>query len=318
MDLTIASIGDAAEYLNALGAGMEPPERILFAGELSAFHIRIEGDKYHSSVPAELARGLWQLQEELYSAAAYALYGTGDIRKLTNDQREAFELVFEVKEGSSDFFAQLGKFFEKLGEGFSNMDATNKARTLIVIAAIVGVAYGAGQIVSGVENVQKEGIKADQVVKLEEQRSRQFEIITNAMAGMPAAQKFNQATTEGTKAVVRSASDARLIEVGATTFDQDDIQEVTRRAPRAQTVPDMISTEFRIFKVDVRDVGVMKYVLAGQGTGEFVATMDESQFTPEELAAVMSAATERKKIRLEVLIARSNGAVKSAQIMQVL
>ncbi|WP_313082544.1 hypothetical protein [Pulveribacter sp.] len=316
MSITLSSVEDAIAYLERLESGVQPDD-ITFEGELQWLRIRVEGERYHATVPGELARGIWQFQEAVYSAAAYALTGVGDIRKLTADQRSALELVFEVKDGSSDFWAALSGFLNKIAEGCANMDPVTKARLLIVIALIVAGGYGFGKAVDVFGDVRKEEIKAQQVLGLEQQQTRQMEIFTEALAGNKVAQKFDEAVTEGTKAIARSAPDATEIDVGRTKLDAERIEELNRRAPRVQTVPDVLDTSFRIFKVDVREPGVAKYVLAGDGTGEFVATLNEANFSQADLTRVLEAAQKREQIRLEVLIARSKGEIRSAQIMQV-
>lgn len=316
MTITLSTAEEALAHLQALEDGARP-EEIQFGGELQWVHIRVDGERYHATVPGELARGLWQFQEAIYSAAAFALTGIGDIRKLTAEQRAALELVFEVKNGSTDLWAALSGFLEKLGEGFANMDPLTKSRVIIVVALIVAAGYGFGKGVDVFGEVRKEDIKAHQVVALEEQQTKQMEVFAKALVENRAAQKFDEAVTEGTKAIARSAPDATQINVGRTKLDAEKIQELNKRAPRVATVPDVLDLKFRIFKVDVREPGVAKYVLAGEGTGEFVATINEANFSQVELAKVLEAVQKREEIRLEVLIARSKGEIRSAQIMQV-
>lgn len=316
MQVTLTTVEEALAYLGDLGVESSP-EEFKFGGELEWLHIRVDGERYHATVPGELARGIWQFQESIYSAAAYAFTGAGDIRKLTAEQRSALELVFEVREGSSDFWAALSGFLEKLGEGFSNMDSAAKSRVIILVAVILAGGYGFGKTADVFGDIRKEEVKAHQVIGLEEQQTQQMEIFTRALAESRVGQKFDDAVTEGTKAIARSASDATQIEVGRTKVDALSIQELNRRAPRVATVPDVLDMEFRIFRVDVREPGVAKYVLSGDGTGEFVATINESNFPRAELTKVIDAAQRREVVRLEVLIARSKGEIRSAQIMQV-
>lgn len=101
---TISTVEEALAYIQS-----EHPEdeAIAIGGVLAAFHAHIDGKNYHTSVPAGLARGLWELQEELYRAVAFALYGEESYKRLTEEQKEKFELVFQVSEGSSDLLAPL-------------------------------------------------------------------------------------------------------------------------------------------------------------------------------------------------------------------
>lgn len=317
MAITLSSVEEALGYLACLEAGAAPDD-VNFAGELSRLHIRVDGPRYHATVPGELARGLWQFQEAIYSAAAFALSGTGDIRKLTSEQRSSLEFVFEVSEGSTDLSSILSGFFEKLGEGFASMDAKTKSVTIVLVALVLAGGYGFGRSADVFGDIRKEELKTQQVVALEKERTNQIELFARALAQSSAAQKFDDAVSEGTRAVARAAPDAVEIAIGRTKLDSERIQDLNKRAPRVSTVSDVLDLKFRIFKVDVREPGVAKYVLAGEGTGEFVATLNEANFSRSELARVIEAAGKREEIRLEVLIARSKGEIRSAQIMQVL
>lgn len=316
MTITLSSAEEALAYLVQLENDLQP-EEIRFEKELSWVHIRVSGERYHATLPGELARGIWQFQEAIYSAAAFALTGAGDIRKLTSEQRSSLELVFEVSEGSTDLWAACSGFLDKLGEGFKDMDALSKARTIIVVALIVAAGWGFGKSADVFGDIRKEEVKAEQIVAIEQQQTKQLEVFAKALIQSSVAQKFDQAVTEGTRSIARAAHDATSIEVGRTVIDSEGIQELNKRAPRVSTVADVLNLEFRIFKVDVREPGLAKYVLAGKGTGEFVAAINENNFTNEELAKVLDAAQKRLPIRLEVVIARSKGEIKSAEIMQV-
>jgi len=80
MTVALKSVEEALDYIAKLQHGQADDFAVMFDGELKALHINVDGPKYHSSVPAELARGLWEYQEALYRAAAFAITGTDDIR----------------------------------------------------------------------------------------------------------------------------------------------------------------------------------------------------------------------------------------------
>lgn len=70
--VVLNTVEEAINYLAQLDDGTEPDE-VVFEEELATLHIEVDGDRYHATIPGELARGLWQFQEAVYSAAAYAL-----------------------------------------------------------------------------------------------------------------------------------------------------------------------------------------------------------------------------------------------------
>lgn len=315
--VTLNTVEEAIACLARLQNG-EDIGKVEFAGELADLHIKVDGEKYHATVPGELARGIWRFQAEVYEAAAYALTGQSDVRKLTSEQRSDLELIFKVKEGSSDFLATLGRLFERLGDGFTNMDDAHKTRTLILIALIIAGGYGFGKGADVFRDIRKDQEATALAEVRESAQTEQLKIFAEAIAQSKVAQRFDQAMTNGVRDIARSAPEATEIKAGRTIMDADDIQELNKRAPRVNSTADVLDLQFRIFKVDVRDVGTAKYVLAGLDTGEFVATLNESDFTKEELAKILAAAQNREDIRLAVVVTRRHGEIRSAQIAQVL
>lgn len=315
--VVLSTIEQALAYLSEI-QDRDEVEEVSFAGELASFRLTVDGDRYHSTVPGELARGLWQLQESLYSAAAFALTGESDIRRLSLEQRSNFELVFKVEEGSSEFWASLGNFLNGLGEGFAAMDSKHKAITLILSAVIIAGGVTAWKALDASAETKKAEVQATLNFQMEEQKTRQFEILARATEANPVAKKFDQAMSDGTKAVARGAADADEIKIGRTILDSDEIKESNRRAQRTPTTSSVIDEHFRVFTVNVREAGVAKYVLAGPETGEFVASLDEQSFTPDERQRVIDAAHNRRDIRLEVLTTVKKGTIQSAKILQVM
>ena len=90
--IAINSLEDAIAFLQA----NDDNAAYTLAGEFFQLKIKVDGARYHSSIPGELARGLWQFQEALYKAVAFSLHGVEDIRKLTAEQREDFEPMFPL------------------------------------------------------------------------------------------------------------------------------------------------------------------------------------------------------------------------------
>lgn len=316
MTVQINSVEEAFQALVRLEEGAAP-EEVEFGGELATLEIEIEGARYNGTVPGELARGLWQLQESIYAAAAFALTGVEDIRKLTTEQRSALELVFKVEEGSTDLIAALTGMFTKLGEGFAKMDSKSKMRTIILVALIAagGVTGYKALDVSG--DVKKDDIKASLAKANEAEQTKQFDIFTRALAGSRTAQKFDDAMVEGTKAIARGASDAESVRVGRTKLSADDVQEINQRAKRESSQANVVETEFRVISVEMRNPDQSRYVLSSATTGEFTAILNEADVSPDDIDRLLVTAKARAEIRLEVSITRNRGVVKAALITAI-
>lgn len=289
-----------------------------FDGELARLNIVINGERYKGTVPSELARSLWDYQESLYKAVAQVLYGSEDMRKLTSEQRESFELVFRISEGSTDAEAKLSTFLERLADGLTNMSDRNKCITLVLIAVVMATGYGASTVIESQAAAKLEQIKADTQIASEQEKTRQFQVFAATLAQNDEAKRLAQAGDEGTRAIMRGAPDASSLKVGRVRFTSSEIHEVNQRAPKIKSDAKVIQEEFSIFGADTRHNSSTRYTLSRHDGTEFSVTVNHDDFQQADLDRLWAAARERKGIRLEVNLTLNRGVVRAAQIVQVL
>lgn len=323
------SVSDALNFLADPKSAEVGADAIQIGGELAQFEAWFEGKNYHATIPTSLARGLWEFQEELYRAAAFALYGEDDIRRLTEEQKAAFELIFEVKEGSSDLLASLGDFFTKLGEGFTTMDSKHKGPTLVAIVLIVAMAWGGTHVVDSWEDTKQKEIAATTTVKekevaataaasLETARTAQFQLISDITRQSQAAKRFEKATEEGTRAIIKSASDADRIRVGKVSFDKAEIQEVTQRAARERSEAKILVDDFFVVRIEFRDATSTKIWVASKNYDEFPVTIVRGDVTDEEIEKVIAAGKARESLKLEINATMIRSQIRGAQIVRLM
>ena len=86
----------------------------VFKNNRDIFKLQFRYKKFNKSVNAGAAKTVLDYQKFIYKLAAYMKYKTTDIRKLTKKDKEILEIPFEVNEGSSDFLADLVKYFKEV------------------------------------------------------------------------------------------------------------------------------------------------------------------------------------------------------------
>lgn len=289
----------------------EIDQEIEFTGELVKFDLVIEGPGFCATVPGELARGIWELQESLYKAAAFALTGSEDIRRLSAVQRQNLELIFEVKEGSTELLASLDKFFTALGDGFKSMSESNRKKTLICIAIIIAGTFLSYRGIDGYLENQEKDAQRDHEIKL-------MQIVRDAALAGQAIDKFDKAVEDGAKSVIRGAPTATGIKFNSATFDQDQIQAVNQRAARVRSIAESVEDEFRIYSGDSHSSDSTRFTLGGSDGQEFAVSVNDSDLSKEDLEKIWNAFKARARIKLEVTITRNRGVIRSAQITNVL
>ncbi len=327
--VALNSVEDALAYLSTYGDAEDGPD-VVFGGELTNLHATIEGRDYHGTVPGELARGLAELQDEFYRAAAFALHGDDRINRLTADERESFELVFAVKEGSSEIDADLGNFWSKLGDGFVKMKSEHKRTVMIVIALVVAMGWGGPKVYETFADVEKAKVEVEKAkvdvekAKVEAtsekdreaEKTRQMTLFADLAAKIPAAERFDRAVTDGARAVIKGAKDADSITLNRTHFDRAAVEDINQRAAKDKAEAKIFTNEFRIVGLESRNES-LKVWLETRGVKQFsVIIGDDEEADADLLHAIWNAARERKLITLEISATYIRGQMKTAQVVR--
>lgn len=107
-------------------------------------HFNVKGgDKYKSTVTSYLVEGLKDFTDEIFRAICVVKYGKPDLRYLKEKDREEFDLVIKIAEGSSDGEGSAERIANSF---FTNMNSTLKSMTgwkqLFAFIAYVGALGG--------------------------------------------------------------------------------------------------------------------------------------------------------------------------------
>ncbi|WP_304109849.1 hypothetical protein [Haemophilus parahaemolyticus] len=107
-------------------------------------HFNVKGgDKYHSTVTSYLIDGLKDFTDEIFRAICIVKYGKPDLRRLTEKDREQFDVVIKIAEGSSDGEGSAENIANSF---FTNMNDTLKSmngwKQLVAFIAYIGVLGG--------------------------------------------------------------------------------------------------------------------------------------------------------------------------------
>lgn len=313
--VTLSSIDEALTYLATFNDEEDAPA-VVFGGELACLHAKINGEDYHGSIPGELARALVELQDEFYRAAAFALHGDDKVNRLNAEEREAFELVFSVKKGSSEIDADLGGFWDKLGDGFIKMKSEHRKTVMIVIAIAVALAWGGPKLYEAHVEVEKASIEASAEKVREVEKTRQMELFAQLAARIPAAERFERAAADGARGVIKGAGDADSITLNRTHYDRAAIEEVNQRATKDKAEPKVFTDRFRIVGLESRD-GSLKVWLEARGVKQFgVIINDDEDADPDLVHAIWKAARERTLLTLEISATYIRGQMKTAQVVR--
>lgn len=108
MDLVIENEEQAWEVLKRATAGEVFPDdvQLVFKG-WPVYKMNVKGRDWDSTVPTRIMAPMLEVQKDIHRAYASVRYGEDNLRRLRNEERESLEVVVKVREGSSQFDADL-------------------------------------------------------------------------------------------------------------------------------------------------------------------------------------------------------------------
>lgn len=240
--------------------------KLTISPEISTIHIRVCGDGYGAAIPGEQLRTLWELQENIYRLAAFAMNGSTDIRSL-GETRQQFEVKVSVENGSwktdittSDFWSAL--FENTLG----HMSGTEISFT-ICLCVLMCTGYLAWDSKNKrIEAVEKEKTARNASDNMVAMAQGQNETVQKQSADMLAVvESFNHTRTPVTEKCVEHTSSTlnntaeklskrgsgiTSMEVAGKSYGSDEIEALRTRSRNEPDHPDNLSGEFRIHAVD--------------------------------------------------------------------
>ncbi|MGY6771862.1 hypothetical protein [Gallibacterium sp. ZY190522] len=106
-------------------------------------HFNVKGgEKYKSTVTSYLIEGLKDFTDEIFRAICLVKYGKADLRYLKEKDREEFDLVIKIAEGSSDGEGSAEKiangFFTNMNDTLKSMSGWKQLFALISYVTILG------------------------------------------------------------------------------------------------------------------------------------------------------------------------------------
>lgn len=140
------------------------------------FKLSIYGDDFHGTIPTRIMPPILDLQEEINRAYCRAKYGSESLRSLTDEERDALELVVEVNEGCTEFIAEIGKVFNDAIKA-SSMTGPETAIVFVSIGMFVAGAYGWKQWLLSRERMHQ----ADVTVRMSQEETKRNEILADTI-----------------------------------------------------------------------------------------------------------------------------------------
>lgn len=225
--LFIRSEDDAWRALKyALDHGSELPELfdIVFNG-WPTYDLNIKGKDWHCSVPTRVMGPLLEVQKDLHRAYTSVCYGSDNLRKLTDEDRDKLELVIGVKDGSSEYDADLWKQLNEITlAAVGKMTGTE----LIITVIGLGVVLTGGAVAKHWISTRLKEKEADNQIELSKQETERVRVITEAMTRQPVIAEFKESSIVTQSKLLKAMKPGDRITTSGVSLSSEEAREIAQ------------------------------------------------------------------------------------------
>ncbi|MCP5223165.1 MAG: hypothetical protein H6944_15930 [Zoogloeaceae bacterium] len=312
--VTVRSADEAWELLDLATHGGAIPEklRIKFEG-WPTFTMKVDGKDWKSTVPTRVMGPLLELQKDLHRNFVSISYGTANLKKLRDEDRDSLEIVVKVADGSSDFLADLAKQMTVLGE-----KALDKMSSRDAVVAVVGVAtiVGTSLVAMNWIATRQHEIDAETKIELSRQETERLKIMKDAVTAQPRLQEAQKDHVQTTNRLLKTLKPSDSASVMGVQISGPEAMEITQQ-DRARSQDVELSGAFRVLANDASRGDGFRIKVARLSDGltfsadvPFELPADQKKLIQE---AEWSKGSEIVELHVEGLLLR--GAVQSARVL---
>jgi len=331
--VTITNEDRAWALLQEALSGQSVPDGIeLKIGELQGIHIHVKGVGLNGTIPGRYLPALVEYQESIHRLYSFIKYKEYSVRRLTDEDRRATEVVYKVKKGSSSFNGDLLQILEKfVMEAASKMSGQ---QLLIFLCVLVVMLAGTGGLKMWL-NYKKEKLGSDQINAAVQALSSvsqtlaqnqkedpkitkaKLKLLKKAMKSSKAAKLAFEAADASNTRLALSMSPTDKLVLNGVEIDGEELR-------RAATAPREQSKTF-----DEAGAAVLTSVDNSVGDGyavgvkflstssDVTARVESNRLTDEELSCLGNAVLKRAPVYVHVDGKWRRGVVVSARILSI-
>lgn len=278
--------------------------------------IRLCGKGYDSSITADTAEALIEIQNALNRSYAQFVHGSGNARTLTAQERQRIKFKAKVKKGSSVVEINLGDFALKLAQELvGKMTSTELVITVLGLGLIGGSTLAYRWFLQQRSEDKKVDAQTQERVALSTQETKRLEIVAQALAAQPRLEDSRQDFDEARTAVLKSVGDASTVAVNGVELPRDSARQIARTS-RARSEDVQLNGNYVIQKIDWHDENDVRLTLESRDEyGTFVASLGEVREQHREM--LKTAEWARKPVYMSINATKLRGEVTTARIVAV-
>lgn len=288
------------------------------------FRVVFRGPDYHHSITPTNMRGFIDLQNALYRSVGVMVRNDDRITLFRNEEKEEFELIFFVEEGSSDLIAKGRDLLEKLGHKIAGKMS---GRQLVIVLLGFGLLYfGTGPVNNYIQHAseaakidaEKSRDKAliDLAASMSQNETERMKIFNDAVQASSKMKALNDFKAEANDSILRNSGKADEVVLQGRSLDKSVVGSITRGERRkSQTI--FIEGKYRVVGVDTTDNEMYKVRLENTDDHTIInAELEDAVIYKRFKSVIQKAEWDRKEIRVRMSARLVGEEIQDAKILK--
>ncbi len=299
------------------------PEHSLDFDGLPPLRIRLTGEGFNGTITPTVMKVFIEFQKAIYKSYAQARYNTGNINKLTKQEKQDLEIVVKVENGSSIFDINAQVILEKMAVNMAN-SLTGEQVVLITLGlgAMFFTASSIKLFLNNRKEIRSQEVtsevelrRLEQISALSAQETRRMEILTKAQQREPIIQHIHNYAEDVQNEMLKSFSGATSVQIDGVEFSGEVAGELVKHK-RNESVVERLDGVYRVLSVDSSNPLVFKIRVRNTNSlQEFVSTVQDETFESRYKTIIQQAEWNRSPVNLSINAKLIAGEVKEAVVI---
>jgi hypothetical protein len=265
-------------------------------GEWAQLSLRVNGDRYRSSITPKLMHGLLSYHNGLARAIALTKYGKPDGRLLNDEDHHSLQLDFSIEGGSTRVKAKINRSLQteiSLGAG-----------TALAIAIVVALAFCGAVAIKGYFDATAERHEIErerQRTEQSRQETLRLDILRKVLEQMHNynLHLIDDIARSSYMAIIRSIPDAESVDISGVRLTRDDLDEILSGDLEHDDYPKTIAGSFTVR--GLRNTFPQKYFLnLERGDVKIRAAYDPTLIDSATASKITNALQTKGTLRLHI------------------
>ncbi|MFY4697955.1 hypothetical protein [Burkholderia glumae] len=280
--------------------------------------IKLEGPGYDSTITADVAEALVDLQTAINRAYARLVHNSADSRTLTGAERSKIQFKAEVKKGSSLINVDLGEYLKTLTqELITKMTPDQLVISIVGVAALAASVAAYKAFLKSRSEDKKIEAEAQKLILLSQEETKRLETMASVIKKDPAIAATQTDFNDARNSLLKSVGDARLLAVNDVTIDRQTARALAM-TKRTASQEAQLNDTYMILSVDLRQQDYVKLRVQRVRDGkEFSATFLDDSLDKAQIGFLQEAEWGRTPVYLSINATILRGEVTSAGIISV-